>query len=70
MNIFYDDHYNLCDAMVLCQPVVNWPGCLLPWPPSQLGMSRICSSGFAGSKVWPVFQASVDQLPDDPLTAD
>lgn len=39
-------------------------------PPRQLGMGRICSSGFAGSKVSPVFQGSVDQFLHDPLTAD
>lgn len=38
--------------------------------PRQLGIGRICSSGFAGSKVSPVFQASVDQFPHAPFTAD
>lgn len=38
--------------------------------PSQLGMGRICSLGFAGSKVSPVFQASLEQFPHDPPVAD
>lgn len=50
MNIFYDDrddHYNLPGALMLCQPLVKWPGCSLPHPPKPAGygwhlLLRVC----------------------------
>lgn len=35
--IFYDDRNNLSDALMLCQPVMNWPAWSLPHGPKPAG---------------------------------